>query len=144
MQDCKGIQERLSAYMDHELEPAVHEQVERHLETCGACRAELRWLERLWEALAHVPEPAPVDITTAVLARLPRRERRWPQSLALAAAVLLGVFLGSRMGLDLQATLTAREPAVHMAALEEVFDDHPQGSLGTVLVTYDMGNGNGS
>jgi len=144
MHVCSDIQERLSAYLDDELSPAVRDQVESHLEICDLCRAELRRQERLWDALTHLPEPGPVDVSAAVLARLPRREAFWPRSLALAAAILLGVFLGSRMGLDLQAVLTSSDPAPRMAALEEVFDDHPQGSLGTVLVTYDMGNGNGS
>ncbi len=141
MRDCDSVQDKLSAYLDGELPPAVRDQVSAHLASCDACRREWQRLASLWDALAHLPEPAPVDLTEAVLARLPRRRASlWQGGLALAAAVLLGIFLGGKLGSDLHQALPVAEPASQMAHLE-AFDDFPEGSLGTMLVTYEPGNG---
>lgn len=37
--DCKHVWEHISGYLDQQLDPALLEAVERHLETCEVCSA---------------------------------------------------------------------------------------------------------
>jgi len=37
--DCKHVWEHISGYLDHELDPALLEAVQRHLESCEVCSA---------------------------------------------------------------------------------------------------------
>ncbi|MCD6416743.1 MAG: zf-HC2 domain-containing protein, partial [Planctomycetes bacterium] len=49
--DCNLIQEKLSAYLDGELDAEGASGVQRHLEVCARCARELAELERLADVL---------------------------------------------------------------------------------------------
>ena len=56
--NCRSIQELLSAYLDHELPPTPRQAVAAHLAHCPACCAELRQLQQLQAALPAWNTPA--------------------------------------------------------------------------------------
>jgi anti-sigma factor RsiW len=140
--NCHTSKEYISAYLDGELPAEPRELLERHLANCPLCRHEVEWQTRLWVILDVLPGEAPVGLVDKVMAQLPGRQRpRW-RYFALAASLLLGIFLGGKVGLDIHATFSPA-PASSQAVALEVFEDIPQGSVGTMLVTYDPDNGNG-
>jgi anti-sigma factor RsiW len=53
---CGEVKERLSVYLDRELEPALEGLVREHLGRCGACRDELAELQGLDIRLQTLPE----------------------------------------------------------------------------------------
>jgi anti-sigma factor RsiW len=141
---CPEALEHLSARLDGELAPEVLALVDRHLESCAGCRRELAQLEALEQALAGLPRPAvPAGLAEKVQARL-RRPRRWWQSLALAASLVVGIVLGGALARDFYPLSQENGFSTEVASLE-AFHDFPQGSMGLILASYheDEGNGNG-
>lgn len=49
--NCREIFERLSEYLDHELDPELCSKIERHLDGCEPCEA---FLESLRRTIGHV------------------------------------------------------------------------------------------
>ncbi|MDD3580462.1 MAG: zf-HC2 domain-containing protein [Desulfobacca sp.] len=144
MLDCQKVKELLSAYMDDELSEAQRELVQAHLGKCPVCRQELARLERLWQTLAALPEVAPpADLVERVLVQLPPRQAPWWRSLALAASLLVGIMIGGSLGVNLHQGLYQTDSEPQVVALE-VFEDFPPASLGTLLTTYQMDEGNGA
>jgi len=141
---CEQMRERLSAWLDGELEAQERREVAAHLEVCPGCREELVLLERLDATLGILEAPLPPRLPEKVLARLHPRRRYWWQSLAMAASLVLGITLGGILARDYYpyATATANGDG-EVLALEE-FHDFPQGSLGAVLVSYQGDEINGS
>jgi len=71
------VREDLTALLDGALPPARREAVNRHLEGCGACRAERDRLAATLAALSRLPEPPePSPGFDARLAARIARERR--------------------------------------------------------------------
>ena len=143
---CEQVRDRLSAWLDGEAPAAEAAVLEAHLDGCAACRAELARLEALDEALGGLAVPVPPGLAERVLARLPKQERprrRWGQSLALAACLVMGLLLGGSVARDLYLWTGANGGGDEVVALED-FHDFPQGSLGTVLASYQPDEGNGS
>lgn len=58
MTTCDDVNDALAAYALGALDPDEHEAVERHLETCAQCRADLAPFAQVADSLAHVPPPA--------------------------------------------------------------------------------------
>jgi hypothetical protein len=56
---CDDVTDALAAYALGVLEPEEHHEVERHLETCPRCLAELAPFERVADSLALAPTPVP-------------------------------------------------------------------------------------
>ena len=56
--NCERIEDQLSAYVDGELDPEVHESVGSHLAACSECQGTLRWLMDYQRLTAGVPEEA--------------------------------------------------------------------------------------
>ena len=142
--NCLEVQDNLSAWLDGELAPEVGALVDRHLEGCDACLRELAKLEALEQALAALPAPAPPPgMPEKVAARLKRPPRRWWQSAALAASLILGIVLGGTLARDFY-PMPQEGIGTEVASLE-AFHDFPQGSMGMILASYqeDEGNGNG-
>ena len=54
---CKAIFERLSEYLDEELDPAVCATMDEHMEGCAPCRAFLESLRRTITALHDTDSP---------------------------------------------------------------------------------------
>ncbi len=140
--ECRHIQEYFSAYLDGELPATQQELVSRHLEGCPRCRGEYQAWQQLWAALAAEPGRAPDDLPARVLARLPGRSRPWWQNLALAASLLLGIFLGGKLGLEMHQTILPGQMETAQLSWEG-FEEAPANSL-AVLASYDLENGNGS
>lgn len=130
---CSEIQEQLSAWMDGEVPEELGAQLSDHLAGCPACRAELAALERLDAALAGLEVPVPQDLATKVRRRLPSPApvMPWFKSLALAACLVLGIFLGSSLT-GILYPASANGITSEMASLE-IFQDYPQGSLGGAI-----------
>ncbi|WP_018132380.1 zf-HC2 domain-containing protein [Effusibacillus pohliae] len=65
------VEDRLSAYLANELDPAENDFIESHLAICPACRKELELLQELEQMLDRLPlaDPGP-DFADAVMARL--------------------------------------------------------------------------
>jgi anti-sigma factor RsiW len=67
--ECRALFEKLSEYLDGELDPAVCAGMEEHLADCARCQA---FLESLRRAVAHVgaapPPELPEDVKNEVLA----------------------------------------------------------------------------
>ncbi len=142
---CHEIQEQLSAFIDLEVGEELRRQITSHLAGCPACRAELEALERLEAALAGLEAPVPQGLAEKVRGRLPRPAASWRQSLALAACLALGIFLGGTLTGSLYPTPTALNSNGNgngVASLE-VFQDFPQGSLGTA-VSYSQDEDSGA
>ncbi len=138
---CDPVQEQLSTWLDGELDPEERRRLSAHLESCPSCRRELARLTALDAALGALKFPVPPDLAARVLARLPRR-RAWWQNLALAASLVLGIILGGAVARDLYPLPPENGAATEIASLE-AFHDFPQGSLGTVLASYQAEEGNG-
>ncbi len=144
---CPEIQDKLSAWLDGELPPEVLALVDRHLDGCAACRRQLAQLEALDEALLGLSAPPAPDLAAKVKVRLRRPSRRGWQSLALAASLVIGILLGGTLARDFypMAPVAQQENGIstEVASLEE-FHDFPQGSMGMILASYQVDEGNGS
>ena len=57
--NCKEVEPDLVAYLDGELQDAARSQVEAHLESCAACRAERDSLAATLESVASLPATRP-------------------------------------------------------------------------------------
>ncbi len=141
--ECQEVREQLSAWLDAELDEATGAAVAAHVDKCEACRREWRRLTALETALGSLAAPMPPGLAEKVLAqvRAPRR-RQWWQSVALAACLVLGIALGGSMAQTFYAPAGSNHTEAEVASLE-VFQDHPQGSLGTIVASYQPDNGNG-
>jgi anti-sigma factor RsiW len=141
--NCLEVQDNLSAWLDGELAPGVGALVDRHLESCNACLRELAKLEALEQALAALPAPAlPPGLPEKVAARLKRPPRRWWQSVALAASLILGIVLGGTLARDFY-PMPQEGIGTEVASLE-AFHDFPQGSMGMILASYQEDESNGN
>lgn len=64
---CRELFEKLSEYLDGELDPRTCEDAEEHLEDCAPCRAFLESLRRTVALLDHLPaESVPEEIAREV------------------------------------------------------------------------------
>jgi hypothetical protein len=60
--ECETVQPELSAYVDGELAPEERGLVDRHLEGCAACRAEVELLRLVMRSLRQAPRPEPSEV----------------------------------------------------------------------------------
>jgi anti-sigma factor RsiW len=97
--------ERLSAYLDGELDEPTARDVQTRLNVDPAARAEAESLKRTWDLLDYLPRPEPSPSFTqrtltrlsaqpAATGRLPTGRRRWLRAASWAAAVLLAGLAG--------------------------------------------------
>jgi anti-sigma factor (TIGR02949 family) len=96
---CEAARPQLEAYLDGELDRAAGDELEAHLATCVACRAELASLEHLRGALRSLPgHRAPPELRARLIASdLPALQSRPAPHGAtwrMAAALLLGIAIG--------------------------------------------------
>jgi hypothetical protein len=141
--ECHEVQERLSAWLDHELAEADGVRLTAHLKGCEACRREWLQLTALDAALGDLVAPVPAGLAEKVTAKLrrPRRRQGW-QSLAMAACLVLGIALGGTMARGFYGAAAPDGNGAEVASLE-VFHDFPLGSLGTVIASYQPEEANG-
>lgn len=142
--NCLEVRDSLSAWLDDEMAPEVRALVDRHLKGCAACRRELAQLEALEDALGALPVMAPASLPDKVLSRLRRPRRQWWQSMALAASLILGIFLGGALTQNFYPLPAENGFPTEVASLD-AFHDFPQGSMGRILASYqadeELGNG---
>ncbi len=73
--NCQKARELFDALLDGEISPEDSAFLEKHLQECETCRAELAIYRSMLEALhTPIPEP-PASIHDAVMARLPKQKR---------------------------------------------------------------------
>jgi anti-sigma factor RsiW len=130
---CENNERWLRAYFDDELDLVRSVEFEEHLKTCAQCAGELREQQTLRDSLraANLYERAPDGLRARVRAALPTEVR--PQSfattrrpviewLAIAAAILIAVFLGVKVIPDIgsqKQNLVAEEiVASHIRSLQ--------------------------
>ena len=122
---CEEIQDRLSAFLDDELDAVTSLSVRRHLESCASCAAEYAALERVREKVRGAEYfEAPDLLRARVLRDLdsqraraegPRRVRRpvWGAGALAAAATFLvlagGTWLLPLLSTELAGNRIARE-----------------------------------
>lgn len=71
---CKEVIRKLSEYLDGELDPALAEQLTRHLEHCEDCQIIVNTTRRSLEIVcAAEPEPLPADVRARLNALLSSR-----------------------------------------------------------------------
>jgi hypothetical protein len=77
--NCDKMENRLHDYVDGVLTPAERQEVERHLETCANCRAEMQFLQALRQQVAHLPQrlEPPRDLWPEIAARIEPEKRLW-------------------------------------------------------------------
>ena len=111
--NCQTIQDRLTDYITHQLEPNEQQAIEAHLDQCADCQASLQEIEATWQALGQVPrkEPSPLlrqrfytmlqheTEKTSWLKRVQQffdsAAHGWMPQIATACAVfLIGIFVG--------------------------------------------------
>lgn len=139
----KCLREELTAFLDGALDEARREVVARHLEACGACRAERDRLASALVALSRLPPaPEPSPGFEARLAARIARERR-PGLLARLAPRRVA-WLAPAAGLAAAALVTAvairqhRSTEAAVAAnLELLSDFEIAASLGHVETAED-------
>ena len=66
----KHIQNELSAYIDNELSPNRHKEVEAHLRSCEACAEMLSVFQKNRQMVADLSHPAPSTLKDAVMAKI--------------------------------------------------------------------------
>ncbi len=133
---CDDARPLVALYHDGELDPVRALEVEHHLRDCADCRGSLENLCALRQATASAYFSAPPDLhdhlltaireaePTANVIQLPRRSRSWlTTGLALAAAVVLGFFLGRML----------EHPTSNRALLAQLTDSHLRSLMGTHL-----------
>jgi hypothetical protein len=81
--NCETVQEKWTAQLAGELEPAERSEVEAHFESCPACAAEAELSARLWRELGEPAEAAPS-------ARMRQRFGQWLADEASAAPLAFG------------------------------------------------------
>jgi len=103
---CETLNDKLTGYLDRELDERGASEVEAHLRQCVACSARLEGERRLRAAVqAHLtplraPERLRASVRTLLRAQVRRAQRRqtWlPTWAATAAALVLGVAGGWQM-----------------------------------------------
>ena len=105
---CENNELLLRAYFDSELDAVRSIEFEEHLKTCKQCAEELREQQAMRDSLraANLYERAPEALRARVRAAIPPEARPQPISigrrpvlewLAVAAAILIAVFLGAKV-----------------------------------------------
>jgi hypothetical protein len=86
----------------------------------------------------------PEGLAEKVRARLPRPPRRWWRNLALAASLVLGIYLGGTLARDFYSPPQPANGFSTEIANLDAFQDFPQGSMGMILASYQEDEGYGS
>jgi anti-sigma factor RsiW len=87
--ECDRNREEIAAFVDGELGPAAHAELESHLETCAGCRELVAAERRLGEMFAALP---PVTPTGDFEARFWARVAREHDSAALGTVARIAAF----------------------------------------------------
>ena len=159
--DCKKAKEKLSAYMDAELDGPGRREVDEHLKTCESCSHELQRMEAVWGLIAGIETPEPsAQLPGKITAGLSRAHEPaagrvawrtlfgWPMNAAAALAVAVGIVLGFALGMFFNAGSAGQSMVSKAQAYEqkyteeyaEAFSELPVDSPGYYLVEF-LSNG---
>ncbi len=137
--DCKSTEKKLIFFIENALNPEDAVVVAAHLEQCPDCRSKMEFLK---ETLSRVNMEKTVEVNpflfTRIQARLEQTEkhetRRILKPLAIAAALVMGVFFGILLG---QLTMTPNATNFeHEVAY--LFQDHQMESMESLLMEDDL------
>lgn len=128
--NCKEMEARLISYTDGRATDAERAAVERHIESCAACRAHVAEFRGVWSALDEAPalEPSPsfdARLRQRIAAEPRRRAwfgwlRPWPRlALATAAIALLAVWVATPL-----VEAPKENEATTVAILEQDIEDY--------------------
>ncbi len=118
---CEHTTEWLEDYLDALLPAPERQELEQHLRTCVRCRHDLEQRRALRRHLADlaVPQPAPGALESMLRAAVrsaPAARPRWQRASwfgpAIAAAAVLLVGLGVRLGMELSGVHSERPEVV--------------------------------
>ncbi len=146
MNECQQS-EKVSAYHDGEMPADSRREMERHLDECPRCRAELERLRELSSSLGALPAP---QASPAMLARLHRQvdqlaARSIYRLMEAGAAVAAAVLIVCTVGLLRQTPPPVAAPALWEAqAAYGASVDLASGGSEAVLAGWtvqDLGNG---
>lgn len=91
---CRRVRGQLTHYIYGELNPAKALSLQRHLEACPGCHAELSSLERAFEALEAWEEASPgLELRQRLRSRLAREPLPTPAEIVLREAEAQGAIL---------------------------------------------------
>ncbi|MFQ6084222.1 MAG: anti-sigma factor family protein [Candidatus Aminicenantia bacterium] len=149
---CKKVKEKLSAFIDNELERKVRSEIEQHLTECFGCNQELKLLTQAWDALEVWEKIEPSDSFEARFRqRIRERELRQPLFqrvskivIPVPAMALIILVIGLLGGIYLGNILYPEETKVstdesfslvkeNFLYLDD-FDDLPSESVGGVYI----------
>jgi anti-sigma factor RsiW len=120
---CLETGRLLDAFVDHELGPAESADLQAHLGSCAACRKLLADRESLGRLVRQLPYYPASDQLRAKIARVGKRPRLGPISLAWAAVLALAVSLGGSV--EVARFARARHVVETTASVaDEVVGDH--------------------
>ncbi|NOZ21131.1 MAG: hypothetical protein GXP25_08575 [Planctomycetes bacterium] len=121
--DCDRTRKQLHEYLDGALPESQDREMERHLDSCAACREELNLLRRLDVALRAEPwQEPPGNLATAVARRLGRRfTYTWRDIVVAAASVAIVLGLVWALEPFLGYGLTGATPAEGLPPMAEIF-----------------------
>ncbi len=124
--------QRLTAFADGELSEAEAEAIRRHVQGCPVCAAELEALGRLQHRTARLAEvPSGASLWPRIADRVPSARRghpAWPERMAYAALVAVGLFLGAWAGWSSASGPAPTETGGELLASSSLFGD-PSGDL---------------
>lgn len=113
MATCEHIKRKLADYAVGGLRARAEARVERHLDACPACRAELAALGRTANLVSQVGlEPAPEAVWQGVRAAIEMRRRARPRLVARRWVLVAAAAVFLLFGLLLLPTRRAPEPVV--------------------------------
>jgi anti-sigma factor RsiW len=131
---CHEVGRLLDAYVDHELDPAESAAFQGHLTSCAACRRRVAERESLGRLVRSIPYyPTPDRVRTAIT-MAPGRSWVTPRLVALAAAVIVAVGLGSVTSMRLSRARQATDNTAVTAA--GIVDSHVRALMAEHL--FDM------
>lgn len=139
MHSCKQIQEIFERYLAGELLPSDREILDQHLASCVDCQSLMNIHDALMQMDRSVPDPAPEALRamrSSVLGQVSRRHKNdgvnrvaarkispFIPSLAAAAILVLGVFLGSWISKPPSVDDQLLEAISRQAAMERSLED---------------------
>ena len=133
--NCNRYQKKLSRRLDREQTPDHH--LQQHIDACPDCRKFWEDLSRLDMAFNDLTSPdAPGDLTIRVNAAIRRSPAKrplilrpaWAGSIAVAASLIVGIWIGSN-----QEPINGAE--YQTSELTEMFTEYNPGSLWDFEVT---------
>lgn len=156
---CRKVTRRLLAFLDGEIGEREKERIARHLKTCGVCGEEAKTLSSLWTLLDEGKEtitPSPyfwnkleqriahAERDANVFGKLWERLNRAFIPAAVTAALIIGLFIGTRLGEVVYSSiantinpenLSLAQEAMNQSLSLNTLDNFPRESIGGVYTT---------